>query len=1074
MKKLLPLVLLLTLGFLLGIIGFSIWENIPAPVKPVAWSKQAQWIAPQTPTYRFYARHTFNLPGNPANGWLRISADNDFTLYVNGRRVARENSAFNSSLGLHGGVRIPFQDVNDSIRYQNKPAYYLLGSSQDWKLTNYVDLSSFLVSGKNVIAVEIQKGKTNPRVVIEGYVYPVANANPIDLTTGATPWRISNLSETSQLIQWYDVDFPDTNWSEAKVIGAVKETTYSRLSQNLFDRSLKGNWITGAQNSLGEVWLRGIWQIIPTSINRAYIRFAGNGEYSLLINGVLVKNYQTENGNDLHLLEVTKLLQPGNNILAVRLARPLDVALAGDVSFYLDGWTQTKNDEIIEEIVTDSTWTALNKIVPGWEKGAGDSQSVYLKGQTFAQKLSRSFEGDAYLLNYPNYLWKQSIWILGCIVCTVIYALILGFWLGYENNWWDCSIPAAILTPGTLFLIVISLLKHRYAEAEVGLLFAQEHSNLIILFTFASIVILTLLKILPHKYSFNEKIFWFLFGLFACTSLSLVANYSTRNWIIILSIATVAAIILSMLYKRQFTWLKNKYFTSYFTSYEWIFVLLITSIGFIFRAYDLNFINLDTDENTSLDASRGILRTTAPIATSGIWYTRGPFYQYLLALWLRVVGDSIVNARFLSVIFGTATLVVIYLLSRQVTGKIWIALFVTAILAINPWELLYSRYIRFYQMQQFFTIISIWLFIKGFIEQESKRYQYFFFIALTATLLTQEISLTLLPAFFIGFLYFYRPFHLLKDWKIILSAFMTLTIFIFCLAFSSIRLLTPLAAIADSTASYLRLHFSNITAFWANFFIGPDRMQIIYFLLFIIGFFYFIKTLNGKLLFLFGLVISTALVVTILCYDTGERYGYGFYPVFVLLAIYSTIMIAKSLGNFLNEFLPLRTIPLTFAIILLILNTQPARTLAGYQEAINRRNNDIFEYVRTHKQPGEVVISPLPSVAVISLGQLDYFLMGTGYFDAVYWHDSRLIDRWSGAVVVTNLDQMNNVLAQSEAVWIHLEDTREGRFDPDTWHYIESLGKPIIDSYGTRLRLWRPEDGIPEIIPNQGKDLGAY
>ncbi|MHC5731747.1 MAG: glycosyl transferase, partial [Nostoc sp.] len=76
---------------------------------------------------------------------------------------------------------------------------------------------------------------------------------------------------------------------------------------------------------------------------------------------------------------------------------------------------------------------------------------------------------------------------------------------------------------------------------------------------------------------------------------------------------------------------------------EWIFLILIVSIGFGLRVYNLGFIDLDPDENTSLDAARGILRTGAPIATSGIWYTRGPFYHYLLALWLRLVGDSIVN-----------------------------------------------------------------------------------------------------------------------------------------------------------------------------------------------------------------------------------------------------------------------------------------------------------------------------------------------------------------------------------------------------------------------------------------------
>jgi hypothetical protein len=134
----------------------------------------------------------------------------------------------------------------------------------------------------------------------------------------------------------------------------------------------------------------------------------------------------------------------------------------------------------------------------------------------------------------------------------------------------------------------------------------------------------------------------------------------------------------------------------------------------------------------------------------------------------------------------------------------------------------------------------------------------------------------------------------------------------------------------------------------------------------------------------------------------------------------------------------------------------------------------IFEYIHRYKQPSDVVISPLPSLAVIKLGKLDYFLMGNRYFDAIYWHEGKLIDRWAGATVISNLDQLNSVLQKSQRVWIHLEDSREGRFSRETWAYIGTLGKPAIDSFGTRLRVWQPEDGLPKRIPNQGKDLGAY
>lgn len=1083
MKRLrwLPLALILTLGFLLGMLGFSIWEKIPTSVERVGWSPEAQWIAPQSPTYRFYARHTFYLPDTAKVGWLQLSADNDFTLYVNGQVVARENSVLNSSLGLGGGVRMGVQDFNDSNRYRSYTASYLLASSKDWKLTTYVDLTSYLGLGKNVIALEIEKGQTNPRFVVEGAVYPVANATPINLTTIPTAWRVSNLSQTRQSRQWFDLDFPDESWSEATALGSVKEATYSRLSKNLFDRPLQGIWITGNQSPKGEVWLRGVWQIPQTTISRVYIRFAGNGEYSLLLNGALVNRYKSEDGNQLHLYEVTKLLQTGNNILAVSLAHPLDAALArGSVKFFLDGWVETDKGEIVEAIATDNTWTSLTHTLPSWAEGAGEGQRVTLLGLPQPQNFQRSFQGNAYLLNYPNYLWHQSLWLLGGIAFALIYASILGFWLGCGDSWWDSlGAGAAILSPGTLFLIGIGLLKHRYAEAEIGLLFAQPQSNALILIGFVSIVLLTLLlsQIQGRLGKLPCWSLWFFFGVVAFVGLGLAVGGN----VFLILLVSGGIIALTLLWMRRCWQLKDTYAVlrgAWQSWGQWLLLALILSIAFGLRVYHLGFMDLDTDENTSLDATRSILRTGAPISASGIWYTRGPFYHYLLAFWLRLVGDSIVNARFLSALWGTATLVLVYIFARQVTGKVWIALLVTFVLAINPWEIWYSRYIRFYQVLQFLTILSLWSFFKGFVEQVGRCYQYIFFIALTLNLLTQEISLTLLPAFLVGFLYFYRPFYLLKDWQILLGSLMTLGIFIFNLGFAAIRLLTPSPAIADSTASYLRLHFTDITNFPANLLIGSDRTQTLYTLLFLMGFVYFLKCQNGKSVFLFTIVISKVIIVTLLCYDTAERYGYSIYPLFVFLAIYSAISITESLGKrlqqVLNGLLPLRAIALSIAILLLFCNIEPARTLAGYQEAINRRNDLVFEYIRTHKQPGDVVISPLPSLSVISLGSIDYFLMGTGYFDATYWHDGRLIDRWAGGVVVSNLDKMNHVLEKSKRVWIHLEDTREVRFNSNIWKYMEILGKPVLDSFGTRLRLWQPEDGLPRHIPNEGKDLGAY
>ena len=1115
----LSLILVVTLGFLLGMLGFFLWDKMPAPVQPIAWSDAAQWIASPEQSYRFYARRTFYVNDTVRTAWLRLSADNDFILYVNGQRIASEVSVYDNSFGFNSLLSEARQNFNDSLKYSVKNrANYQQGNYRDWKLTTYVDLTPYLRPGKNAIALEIQKGQNNPRFVVEGAIYTVPDA-PIDLTTGATSWKVSTLAENHQQLLWFDADFPDQNWSEAKAIGSVTEVTYSRLSQHLFDRALEGTWISGEESPRGEVWLRNSWQM-PLSGKRAFIRFAGDGEYALLINGLLVNRFEASDRNLLRMYDVTNFLHKGVNTLAVRLARPLDpdwsgrqrgaVVLNKALGFFLDGWIETDRGDIVGAIATSNTWTALHNPVSGWAEGAGFGQPATLLQQPYFQEFQRLYEGDAYLLNYPHYLWRSSLWQLAGISCALIYTWFLGrFWLG-RNGWWDSlGAGAGLLLPGTLFLIAIGLLKHRYAEAERGLLFVQQHSNSLILLGFVGIVILTLLwsqigasqknivdKVLTSQtkhlnnnlasvsLTFPAWGLWLLVGAIAFISLSLTVGgmAPSQSPTAVLVGSGFAAMVGLALIWRPCLGNCKEYVKSIVRSRvvlsQSLLLFVIVAIGFGLRSYKLDFVSLDWDESISLDATRGILRTGAPEATAGIWYTRGPFFHYMLALWLHWIGDTAVNGRWLSVIWGTATLVLVFIFARQVTGKIWIALLVTAILAVDPFSIWYSRNIRFYQVLQFTSLLAFWSFNKGFIQRSGRFYQYLFFIALTLMLLSQEITITLLPSFLIGFLFLYRPFRLSADWPIVLSALMTCVIYAYNGIFFSIKCLTPWIGLSDTTDSFMKPHLSDVTGFMAVFFPGCSRMYTLYSLFFFLGCIYFIKRGNGKIVFLFSSLLINLILLTIMSFNVGLRYAYSIYPVFITLAIYSAICLAESLGGrfqfILQNLLPLKAVALGCILLLLVGNLELERLESGYQDAINIRNDRVFEYIKQHRQPGDVVISNFPPAAIASSVKLNYHLSPYNVleFSNVYSHNGRVIDRGAGSVLISNIDQVKQILQAGNRIWLHA--ARDFRGDPEMVLYLKTLGKPVMETFNARLRLWQPEDGLLPRVPNEGKDLGAY
>ncbi|NER97802.1 MAG: hypothetical protein F6J86_28820, partial [Symploca sp. SIO1B1] len=1091
-------------------------------------------------------------------------------------------------------------------------------------------------------------------------------------------WRISTLAENQEQLRWFDREFNDLNWSKAASLGQITETTYSRVSQGLFEQPLLGNWITGHQSERGEVWLRGTWGIEPETRRhgdagtrgiepetrrqgdtgtrgigilpkislpqrqRAFIRFAGQGNYSLLVNGSLVKYDDTGDNRLLHLYEVTNLLNSGNNTLAVRLSHPVETdgsSNTGLVGFYLDGWIETEIGEAIAPIVTDESWTTevepsfnlSRKPTPNpsqegnWRQNpslrvpasprprVSSQESATFLRQPHLPEFKCQFEGDAALLNYPKYLWHQLLWCLGGIFFVLVGAWSLGLLLfrrrqeiaptfnlsrkptpnpsqkptpnpSQEGNrrqkpegwgqkvearkrktkaarrkgkarsrkpevknqkvrsdriisdfkqrlqqfdirdrFWDSLAAGTILLlPGTLFLIAIGLLKHRYGEAELALQFAGTQSNRLILAGFVVIVSLTVLlsllrrqdvgakhlgdnlSVKPKSYNPNalpsgswkthpnpsqkptpnpsQEGNWRQEGVLMNGTLhvpSYLRPLVSASPRLHFSASPRPRVSVSPPLRILLNRIKSLWQT---TSYWWVFASILI-VGFGLRIYRLGFVDLDPDANVSLDCVRGILRTGAPISTSGIWYTRSPFYHYALAAWLRLVGDSDFNAALFSVLLGTATLAVIYLLAKQISGKVWIALLITAVLAIDPWEIWYSRNIRFYQINQFLYLLGFWAFVPGFITSRKPVYQGICFISLTLMLLTQEVTITLLPVLAVGAFYFYLPFRSAHDWRLLLVASLMAFIYFYDGIFVMIKCLTEIPGLSSLTTNYLKLYLSgNVTYYFTDFFVGFNRMKVIYTVFYLAGFLYFLLRKDKVKLFLYGTVLINIVFITFIVLFEGSRYTYPLYPLFVILSIYSACHLGSILGAKLakiyGNLLPFKLLFISSLLALLLFNIEPLRVLSSYQDSITARHIQVNEYIKNHQQPGDIVISNVPSVHSSMLGGVDYFIPHRmSFFDAAYWRNGQLVDRWEGGVVVTNADQLTEILAQNHRVWLHLLYSPQLPSDIEIAKFhdmLETLGEPVLETFGTTLRLWDSEAGVLPRLVNQGKELGSY
>lgn len=83
-----------------------------------------------------------------------------------------------------------------------------------------------------------------------------------------------------------------------------------------------------------------------------------------------------------------------------------------------------------------------------------------------------------------------------------------------------------------------------------------------------------------------------------------------------------------------------------------------------------------------------------------------PLYFFMLNLWIRLFGDSEIAMRSLSLIFGIATVPMVYLVAKKITSSLNAKL-TTAVVAVAPLLVFFSVEIRMYPIAVFLVLLSL-------------------------------------------------------------------------------------------------------------------------------------------------------------------------------------------------------------------------------------------------------------------------------------------------------------------------------------------------------------------------------
>ncbi len=172
-----------------GLLALAAWWLLPTAESPAQTGQRVQWIwfnegdpAQDAPAETRYFRRVFNINRpleQPVDeGTLDITADNAFTVWVNGVQV---------------------------------------GKGDDWKRVYRFDVRKLLAHGNNVIAVEAKNSEGPAGLLVRlGYV-PNGMSKLAVVSDGS--WRSSKTAAEG----WQQADFKDADWQPARVLGGYNQ-----------------------------------------------------------------------------------------------------------------------------------------------------------------------------------------------------------------------------------------------------------------------------------------------------------------------------------------------------------------------------------------------------------------------------------------------------------------------------------------------------------------------------------------------------------------------------------------------------------------------------------------------------------------------------------------------------------------------------------------------------------------------------------------------------------------------------------------------------------------------------------
>lgn len=506
-----------------------------------------------------------------------------------------------------------------------------------------------------------------------------------------------------------------------------------------------------------------------------------------------------------------------------------------------------------------------------------------------------------------------------------------------------------------------------------------------------------------------------------------------------------------------------------------IIIILLFLIGFLLRIYDLGVQSFWLDEAISSNAAVALLKSGSPTFPSGILYDRSILNTLLITLSFKIFGVNEFAARFPSVLFGTLTILLVYLIGSK-WGNQRIGIIAAFLIAFSVWEIAWSRQARMYQQLQFFYILSLYVFYEFTVNLKLKWFLLLAF-STAGTILSHEFGYVLIPVFatYLVIMAFKKQF---KPKTFISSYFLKLIlIFAALLGFAYYRGIISLVMSTD------------INYYDKYIYLLKKDMGIFLFLAVPGGTVLVNKDMKKGLLLIAALIIPLYFIFFhVLLF--GTRYLYFVIPILFILIAFFLDFVADVLKRFLpvtNDFLGkfsyirrLREYQIPYIsffrcisgkyianviVSLLLISAMyfsPGFTFSPkeqYDLGVNAPLSDFkkaYSYVKDSMQPDDVIVSAWTPPTLFYLGKSDFWLafdvVGTGMDSFMLSNSSREV--YTNAIAIKDVNALENITQAYGRGWIIVDNLAWYKLNPEMKGFIESNTDKKLHDATIRVYMW--------------------